>query len=161
MRHLRKLAVTAGAVAALAAAPPALGATEPAAGSFVEGPETITSERQSGGNFIIELTRPVEIDGTYSGGGQAVERLVIHADGSTNVHITIAFAGLACGQPAELEFLFVGQGQLDETLESGTIAGHYTVVDGGQSASRRLRGHGDITGQAGVGGTYEGKAHCG
>ncbi len=145
------------AVAALAAT--ASASTQPASGTFVEGPETIVEERQSGGNLIIELTRAVVFSGTYTGAGQAYQRIVIHRDGSANVKMTITFSGLACGQPAELEFLIVGQVTFDENF-MGDIAGTYTVIDSGASDSRTLRGHGEFEGLAGIGGAYEGTAHC-
>jgi hypothetical protein len=145
------------AVAALATT--ASASTQPATGTFVEGPESILNERQSGGNLIIELTRAVVFSGTYTGAGQAHQRIVIHQDGSANVHMTITFSGLACGQPAQLEFLIVGQVTFDENF-MGDIAGTYTVIDSGSSQSRTLRGHGEFAGSAGVGGAYEGTAHC-
>ena len=120
------------AVAALATT--ASASTQPAMGTFVEGPETILNERQSGGNLIIELTRAVVFSGTYTGAGQAHQRIVIHQDGSANVHMTITFSGLACGQPAQLEFLIVGQVTFDENF-MGDIAGTYTV----STAARRSR----------------------
>jgi hypothetical protein len=129
--------------------------TQPAAGTFTEGPETITDERFADGNLILELTREVVFTGAYTGGGEAKERIVIHKDGSTNVHIVVSFTGLACGVPATLEFLIVGQGQLDENFETGTIAGSYSILRNGFA-----HGNGTFEGQAGVGGTYEGQAHC-
>jgi hypothetical protein len=157
MQIARKLALVSVTAAVLLAAAPAVASTQPAAGTFVEGPETITSERLVGNNLVIELTREVTFTGTYTGVGQADERIVIHADGSTNVHITIAFTGLACGVPAELNFLLAAQGQLDESFETGSVAGHYTTFG---PAEPNLRGNGTITGVAGVGGTYEGQVHC-
>jgi hypothetical protein len=156
-RLILALALAAVALGALAASSSA--STQPAAGTFVEGPETIVDERESGGNLIIELTRAVVFTGTYTGAGQAEQRIVIHKDGSANVHNTITFSGLACGQPAELEFLVVGQVTFDENF-MGPIAGTYTVIDSGPSESRTLRGHGRFEGQAGIGGIYEGRAHC-
>jgi hypothetical protein len=151
------LGVTIVALGALATTTSA--STQPAAGTFTEGPETIVDERESGGNLIIELTRAVVFTGTYTGAGQAEQRIVIHKDGSANVHNTITFSGLACGQPAELEFLVVGKVAFDENF-MGPIAGTYTVIDSGRSESRTLRGHGRFEGQAGIGGNYEGRAHC-
>jgi hypothetical protein len=157
----RRLALLIGltlvAVAALATS--ASASTQPAAGTFTEGPETIVDERESGGNLIIELTRAVVFGGTYTGAGQAHQRIVIHKDGSANVNMTITFSGLACGQPAELEFLVVGQVTFDENF-MGDIAGTYTVIDSGASDARTLRGHGEFEGLAGVGGAYQGQAHC-
>jgi hypothetical protein len=129
--------------------------TQPAMGSFVELAPGPIDERQADGNFIIEFSRPVTFFGSYMGMGQADERIVIHKDGSTNVHITIAFSGLACGVPVELDFLIVGQGQLNEDLETGTIAGSYTVIRNGVG-----HGNGKFSGMAGVGGDYEGQMHC-
>lgn len=156
-RLILVLIVAATAFAALATT--ASASTQPAAGTFVEGPETIIDERESGGNLIIELTRAVAFSGTYTGAGQAHQRIVIHKDGSANVHMTITFSGLACGQPAELEFLVVGQVTFDENF-MGDIAGTYTVIDSGASDARTLRGHGQFEGLAGIGGAYEGEAHC-
>jgi hypothetical protein len=160
MRFARRLGVIFAAVLALAVpTAPALASTQPAAGTFTESAETITDEREADGNLIIELTRAVVFTGTYVGAGQADQRIVIHKDGSANVHMTIAFTGFACGQPAELEFLIVGQVNFDENF-MGPIAGTYTVIDSGQSESRTLRGHGEFEGMAGIGGVYEGEAHC-
>jgi hypothetical protein len=148
------------AVVALAAfATTASASTQPAAGTFVEGPETIVDERQSGGNLIIELTRAVVFTGTYTGAGQAHQRIVIHKDGSANLQMEITFSGLACGQPAELEFNVVAQVTFDENF-MGDVAGTYTVIDSGGSDSRTLRGHGEFEGLAGIGGAYQGQAHC-
>jgi hypothetical protein len=146
-------------VALAALATTASASTQPAAGTFTEGPEMILEERQSGGNLIIELTRAVIFTGTYTGAGQAYQRIVIHKDGSANVHMTITFSGLACGQPAELEFLVVAQVTFDENF-MGDIAGTYTITDSGRSDSRTLRGHGEFEGLAGIGGAYQGRAHC-
>jgi hypothetical protein len=161
MNFTRRLFLVFGvAVVALAAlATPTLASTQPASGTFSEGPETIVDERQSGGNLIIELTRAVEFTGTYEGAGQAHQRIVIHKDGSANVHMTITFRGLACGRPAELEFLVVGQVTFDQNF-MGDIAGTYTVIDSGASDARTLRGRGEFEGLAGIGGAYQGQAHC-
>jgi hypothetical protein len=129
--------------------------TQPAAGTFVQGPETLTDERQADGNIIVELTRRVTFTGTYTGMGEAEERIVIHKDGSTNVSGTIAFTGLACGVPTTLVFHLTGQGQLNADLETGVIAGSYTVLRDGFG-----HGNGKFSGVAGGAGTYEGEAHC-
>jgi hypothetical protein len=134
----------------------AAASTQPASGSFTQLPATLTDERQADGNFIIELTRKVVLTGTYVGTGEAEERIVIHKDGSTNVQGTILFSGLACGVPTTLVFLLAGQGQLDPpTFETGTIEGSYTILREGIG-----HGNGKFSGAAGVGGTYEGQAHC-
>ena len=158
MRFTRKLAlVLTVAVLALAAlGRTAAASTQPAAGTFVEGPETILEERQSGGNLIIELTREVVFTGTYTGVGHASQRIVVHRDGSANVHMTIAFSGVACGHPAELTFRVVGRIQFDENF-MGPIAGTYTVIGSGGSDAR---GHGEFAGSAGIGGSYQGRVHC-
>jgi hypothetical protein len=101
----------------------------------------------------------VVFTGTYAGAGQADQRIVIHKDGSAELQMTVTFVGLACGQPAKLEFNVVAQVQFHENF-MGPISGTYTVNDSGQSDSRTLRGHGELTGLAGIGGTYEGEAHC-
>jgi hypothetical protein len=157
-RRLALIAV-AGLIAIAALATTASASTQPAAGTFTEGPETILEERESGGNLIIELTRAVVFSGTYDGAGQAFQRIVIHKDGSANLHMTITFSGLACGQPAELEFSVVAQVAFDENF-MGDVVGRYTVIDAGQSDARTLRGHGEFEALAGIGGAYQGQAHC-
>jgi hypothetical protein len=161
MHFTRRLTlVIALALVALAAlASTASASTQPAAGTFAEGPETILEERESGGNLIIVLTRAVVFTGTYDGAGQAHQRIVIHKDGSANLYMTITFSGLACGQPAELEFGVVAQVTFDENF-MGDVAGTYTVIDSGRSDSRTLRGHGEFEALAGIGGAYQGQAHC-
>jgi hypothetical protein len=157
---MRRLAlfVSVGVLAFICAVP-AYASTQPAAGTFTEGPESITDEQEADGNVIFELTREVVFTGTYTGGGQAYQRIVIHKDGSAEAHMTITFTGLACGQPATLVFLVEGQVQFDQEF-TGPISGTYTVIDSGQTDSRTLRGHGEFAGMAGVGGTYEREAHC-
>jgi len=156
-RRLILVLIVAATFAALATT--ASASTQPAAGTFTEGPETIVDERESGGNLIIELTRAVVFTGTYTGGGQAYQRIVIHKDGSANLQMEITFSGLACGQPAELEFNVVAQVTFDENF-MGDVAGTYTVIDSGGSDSRTLRGHGEFEALAGIGGAYQGQAHC-
>jgi hypothetical protein len=157
---MRRLALFLSAAAlALTVALPAGASTQPAAGTFTEGPEMITDEREADGNLIFELTRTVVFTGTYTGQGQAHQRIVIHKDGSANAHMTITFTGLACGQPAALVFLVVGQVSFDQNF-MGPISGTYTVIDSGRTDDRTLRGHGEFAGMAGVGGAYEGEAHC-
>jgi hypothetical protein len=153
------LVVTLAVIAVAALATTASASTQPAAGMFVEGPETIVDERESGGNLIIELTRAVVFSGTYTGAGQAHQRIVIHKDGSANLQMEITFSGLACGQPAELEFNVVAQVTFDENF-MGDVAGTYTVTNSGRSDSRTLRGRGEFDALTGVGGAYHGRAHC-
>jgi hypothetical protein len=129
--------------------------TQPAMGTFIELTPGPIDERQADGNFILEFSRLVTFTGSYTGMGQADERIVIHKDGSTNVHITIAFTGFACGVLTTLDFLVIGQGQLDENFEMGTIAGSYTITRDGIG-----HGSGKFSGEAGVGGEYEGQMHC-
>jgi hypothetical protein len=155
VRRLIFLLVAASFILAAMVPASASASTQPAAGAFSEGPENVTDVREADGNLIIELTREVTFIGAYTGMGQADERIVVHKDGSTNVHITVAFEGLACGVPTELDFLIVGQGQLNEDLETGVIAGSYTVIRNGVG-----HGNGKFSGAAGVGGTYEGQMHC-
>ena len=161
MLRTPRLAITLvlAVVAVAALATTASASTQPAAGTFTEGPEAILEERQSGGNLIIELTRAVVFSGTYTGAGQAHQRIVIHKDGSANLHMTITFSGLACGQPAELEFNVAAQVQFDESF-MGPVSGTYTVTDSGRSDARTLRGHGEFEALAGIGGAYQGQAHC-
>jgi hypothetical protein len=158
MHAARRLAlvVALAAIALAALATSASASTQSAAGTFVEGPENIAEERESGGNLHLRITREVLLTGTYSGVGQADERLVIHADGSTNLHATIEFVGTACGKPVTLTFLLEGQGSLVDNV----IAGSYTIIRGGDRESGVGRGHGRFIGTAGGAGAYEGKVHC-
>jgi hypothetical protein len=144
--------MAAGLVGLAMLAAPALAATQPAAGSYTEGPETITSERQSGGNTIITLTRDAFLTGTYTGIGHADQRIVIHADGTFNLTMTIDFTGAACGEPVELEFLVTARGDFN----SNTLEGKYTVIGPADFG----KGQGTLVGEPGVGGSYEGEVHC-
>ena len=148
-----RLAFVGAALVALLAVPQAFAGTEAALGSFVEGPETITSFQAADGNEIYTLTREAVFSGTYSGVGQVDQRIVIHKDGSFNVNMTIAFAGLACGQPAELTFRVSGQGD----FTTNDFTGGYSVI--GPAATGK--GEGTFSATPGVGGTYSGAAHCG
>jgi hypothetical protein len=153
MRRARIVALVLGAVGALAVlAGPAFGSSEPATGSFTETPETILSERQAGGNTIIHLTRDAFISGTYTGIGHADQWVVIHSDGSFNFRQTIAFDGVVCGQAVELEFRTEGSGDFNANV----LTGKYTIVGPAEVG----HGNGTITGEPGVGGTYEGQVHC-
>ena len=149
----RNLVVMLAAVSAcVALAAPASASTQPASGTFVEGPETIVSERQSGGNTVIHLTREAVITGTYSGVGQADQYIVIHSDGSFNFHQVIAFTGVVCGQPGTFDMEVAGRGDFNENI----LTGIYTVI----GPTDVGRGHGRILSQPGVGGDYEGQVHC-
>jgi hypothetical protein len=146
------LAVAALATALALVVPAAFAATQPAAGSFIEGPETITSAKFSGGNEIYTLTREAAFTGTYTGLGQVDQRIVIHKDGSFNVSMTIAFVGLACGRPAELTFRVSGQG----SFVTNDFTGTYSIVGPAEVG----KGQGTFSAVPGVGGSYEGQAHC-
>lgn len=145
------LALSVAILAALAGT--ASASTQTAAGSFVESPETILEERQSGGNTFIHLTREAAINGTYSGHLHADQWIVIHADGSFNFHQLLSFTGVVCGQPATLEIRVVGQGDFTENVLTGT----YSVVGPNDVGN----GSGKLVGEPGVGGSYEGNVHCG
>jgi hypothetical protein len=71
MRHTFLAIVAAVSLAVLAA--PAGASQQSASGSFVEGPETITSAKFAGTNEIYKLTRDAVFTGTWSvpgiGGG--------------------------------------------------------------------------------------------
>jgi hypothetical protein len=154
MRIGRNVAAVLAAIGALAvSATPALASTQPAAGSFTETPETILSEKMSGGNDFIHLTRDAFITGTYTGLGHADQYIVIHSDGSFNFHQTIAFTGEVCGQPVDLEFRVEGTGD----FTSNTLHATYSIV----GPTDVGRGNGTLDSVPGVGGTYEGQVHCG
>jgi hypothetical protein len=153
MRIARNVAAIFVAMAALAvSAAPALASTQPAVGSFTETPETILSEKFAGGNDFIHLTRDAFITGTYTGVGHADQYIVIHKDGSFNFHQTIAFTGVVCGRPAELEFRVEGTGD----FTTNTLHAAYSIVGPTDVGN----GNGTIDSVPGVGGTYEGQVHC-
>jgi hypothetical protein len=157
MRQGRRLAIIAATVVGTGAwGSPALASTEPASGSFVEGPETITSAKFADGNEIYTLTREAVFSGTYDGVGQAEQRIVIHKDGSANLQMTIAFTGLACGQPATLTF------NVSATVDfvDNTFAGQYAVIGKGAPGEHLPRGHGTFSGTPGTGGVYDGAIKC-
>src|SRR5687768_16799271 len=128
----------------------------PASGTFTENPMNISDVRQSGGNTFLRFTRNVDLTGTYVGRGLSDERLVIHADGSLNIHGTIDFVGTACGQPVHLIFNLVARGSVVENV----VVGSYTVILGGDSETGVGRGNGKIAGTLAVG-EYSGRVHCG
>jgi hypothetical protein len=129
---------------------------QPASGTFTENPMNISDVRQSGGNTFLRFTRNVDLTGTYVGRGLSDERLVIHADGSLNIHGTIDFVGTACGQPVHLIFNLVARGSVVENV----VVGSYTVIRGGDSETGVGRGNGKIAGTL-AGGEYQGQVHCG
>jgi hypothetical protein len=146
LRVLLVLALTA------VVASPAFASTQSASGTFVEGPETILDAKFADGNEIYHLTRDAVFSGTYNGVGLVDQRIVIHKDGSFNVNMTIDFTGLACGQPANLTFHVTGQGD----FATNDFTGTYSVVGPADAG----KGHGAFSAVPGVGGTYEGHAHC-
>jgi hypothetical protein len=129
---------------------------QPASGTFTENPMNISDVRQSGGNTFLRFTRNVDLTGTYVGRGLSDERLVIHADGSLNIHGTIDFVGTACGKPVHLIFNLVARGSVVENV----VVGSYTVIRGGDSETGVGRGNGKIAGTL-AGGEYQGRVHCG
>jgi len=153
MRFARNVAAVLVAIGALAVSvTPAFASTDPASGSFTETPETILSERVADGNDFIHLTRDAFITGTYTGVGHADQYIVIHKDGSFNFHQTIAFTGVVCGRPADLEFLVEGTGD----FTTNTLHAAYSIVGPTDVGN----GNGTIDSVPGVGGTYEGQVHC-
>ena len=157
MHFARRLAVISAMVLGIGAwGTPALASGQPASGSFTEGPETITSAQFADGNEIYTLTREAVFSGTYEGVGQAEQRIVIHKDGSANLQMTIAFTGLACGQPATLTF------NVSATVDfvDNTFAGHYAVIGTGEPGEHGPRGHGTFSGTPGTGGIYDGIINC-
>ena len=156
MRRISRVTMTAAAAIGFAVcASPALAATAPAAGSFTEGPETITSAKFADGNEIYTLTREAVFSGSYVGVGHADQRIVIHKDGSGNANMTIDFVGTACGKPVTLTFLVVAT----VDFVTNTMSGSYVVKDPGPGGSD-ARGQGTFTGAPGSGGLYEGAIHC-
>jgi len=148
------IAAAATAIGFAAFAGPAVAATQPAAGSFTEGPETITSAKFADGNEFYTLTREAVFSGSYTGVGQADQRIVIHKDGSAQAHMTIDFVGTACGEPVTLTFLVTAT----VDFVTNTMSGHYVVKDAGRESD--ARGQGTFTGVPGTGGAYEGAIHC-
>ena len=112
----------------------------------------ILEERQSGGNLFVHLTRDAAITGTYTGIGHADQYAIINSDGTFNFHQTIDFTGTVCGQAVTLTFLVVGKGDFN----ANTLTASYSMI----GTTEVGRGSGELVGQPGVGGTYEGNVHC-
>jgi hypothetical protein len=64
----------------------------------------------------------------------------------------LPFEGVVCGQAVELEFRNEGTGDFNANVLTGT----YSII----GPTEVGRGNGTITGEPGVGGTYEGQVHC-
>ena len=136
---------------ALLAVPAAATAPSSASGTFVAN-QVPTSVRTADGNTIITSNLIEVIAGTYNGTITGESTLVIHADGSANLHGDFACACTIAGQGSgTLTFRFTGTGA------GATFAGQYRIVgsSGGLAGTHGL-GRFSVTGGAG---TYSGSQH--
>lgn len=122
-----------------------------ASGSFVA-TQIPTNVRTADGNTFITTDLTESITGTYNGAIVGESHLVLHADGSGDLHgefvCTCTIAGQGSGA---LTFRFAGTGA------GGTFEGQYRIVasSGGLAGTHGL-GRFSVTGSAG---TYSGSQH--
>lgn len=136
---------------ALLAQPAHATAPTPASGTFVIA-GVVTSVRQAGPNTIISQDLTEVISGTYNGTVTGQARIVVHADGSANIHGEFVCLCTVAGQgTGTLTFRFSGTGT------GPTTEGQYRIVgaSGGLAGAHGL-GAFSITGSAG---TYTGSQH--
>jgi hypothetical protein len=122
-----------------------------ASGTFVA-TQVFTSTRTAGGNTIATTDLTEVITGTYVGTITGTSRVVIHADGTANLHGEFTCACTVAGQGSGLlMYTFEGTGA------GGTFTGKYRIVgsSGGLAGSHGL-GDFSVTGAAG---TYSGTQH--
>jgi hypothetical protein len=122
-----------------------------ASGTFVA-IQTLTSIRTAGGNTIITSDLAEVISGTYNGPITGTAMLVIHADGSANLHGEFVCTCTVAGQgTGTLVYRFAGTGSGD------TFTGQYRIIgsSGGLEGAHGL-GEFSVTGTAG---TYSGSQH--
>jgi hypothetical protein len=136
---------------ALLAGPAAATAPSSAGGTFVA-TQVPTSVRNADGNTIIASNLIETISGTYNGAITGESTLVIHADGSANLHGDFVCACTIAGQGSgTLTFRFTGTGT------GATFEGQYRIIgsSGGLAGTHGL-GQFSVTGAAG---TYSGSQH--
>lgn len=138
-------------VFAVLAMPASATAPTSASGTFVA-TQVVTSVRSADGNTFINTNLTETITGTYNGAISGESHLVLHADGSGNLHGEFTCICTIAGQgTGTLTFRFAGTG------EAGTFEGQYRVVgsSGGLAGTHGL-GQFRVTGTAG---SYSGSQH--
>ena len=144
---LRGLATTAILAGAAAATPPSA-----ADGTFVAS-QVVTSSRTADGNTILTTDLTEVISGTYNGTITGESHLVIHADGSGNLHGDFTCACTIAGQgTATLTLRFEGRGS------GGAFTGQYRIV-GSSGGLAGTHGLGQFSVTASGLGTYSGSQH--
>lgn len=123
-----------------------------ASGTFVVASQVVTSVRTADGNTIITSDLTEVISGTYTGTITGTSTLVLHADGTGNLHGEFVCACTVAGQgTGMLMYRFAGTGA------GGTFTGQYRIIgsSGGLEGAHGL-GAFSVTGTAG---TYSGSQH--
>lgn len=123
-----------------------------ASGTFTA-TQTVTSVRTAGGNTIITTDLTEVISGTYNGTTTGQSRVVVHADGSGNLHGEFVCACTVAGQgTGTLVFRFTGTGT------AGAFEGQYRIV-GSSGGLAGAHGLGRFTVSPAGAGTYSGSQH--
>ena len=122
-----------------------------ASGTFVA-TQVFTSTRTAGGNTIVTSDLTEVISGTYVGTITGTSRVVIHADGTANLHGEFVCACTVAGQGSGLlMYSFEGTGA------GGTFTGNYRII-GSSGGLAGTHGLGDFS-VTGTAGTYSGTQH--
>ncbi|MGH2473027.1 MAG: hypothetical protein ACRDG6_11610 [Candidatus Limnocylindria bacterium] len=123
-----------------------------ASGTFVA-TQVVTSTRTADGNTIITTDLSEVISGTYTGTTTGQSRVVVHADGSGNLHGEFVCDCTVAGQGSgTLLFRFAGTGA------GGAFEGQYRVV-GSSGGLAGTHGLGRFSVTAAGAGTYSGSQH--
>jgi hypothetical protein len=136
----------------------AFAAPTPANGTF-DNTVTYTGARSADGNTILPFTFVERIEGTFTGTRVGTGTLILHPDGTLNVHNSGVFTGTVAGSaPGTLILRAEASGTLS------AVTGHFdgTIGTGGLSG---ITAHGSVAGaavsQIEFVGTYSGQVESG
>jgi len=120
-------------------------------------PSPPTSVRQAADNCIIDVAVPFHFTGDLEGSFDANFTIISHAPcgatGAENFRAMGTFTGEFADAAGTFSFVFEG------TVDSfGAAEGRFVILDGAEGLSD-LRGQLELSGQAGVGGSYSGALH--
>jgi hypothetical protein len=82
--------------------------------------------RAAGGNTFLTVERSAALTGTYSGTSTDSATIVIHRDGTANIHGAGVCVCTVDGRTGTLEYRFQGSGTFPTTLEGQYVIGHAT-----------------------------------
>ena len=157
MLRLSRILLLASAALVLAAAwpPAAPAAVVPASGPFnVDAIQRVTTRPTPGGTCVITLTATFSFEGTLVGSFTAP--FVITHDGACDQPAAETFVasgtynGTVAGRAGKFQFVFAG------TIDAARNARGTLVVVRGSGGLQGLSGALELSGVAGVGGTYRG-----